>query len=278
MKCIATLALLLSLFSQISVVKSRPIRQSSAPSSAPTKSAEEYYKNIHPRAKDDVLKKQLFSLVNPHTVYSYDEIWSLFSIVYVNLDTYPCDDNLTHIPDVYSAYCWEPVQEEGGECGNYKHEGDCFNREHIWPKSWFGGFDYGQNAQTDLYELYPSDGYVNGLRGNYPLGNVDPATISYNSTNGSLIGSCASNIENYVGKCFETADMYKGDIARSYFYLSVAYWNQWDCCDDVGVNGSSIKPWMEQELRAWHVADPVDEPERRKNEAIFALQNNRCVK
>ena len=68
--------------------------------------------------------------------------------------------------------------------------GDCVNREHIWPKSWFGGFDYGKNAQTDLFELWPSDGYVNGLRGNLPLGLVIESSVTYKSTNGCrLVGS-----------------------------------------------------------------------------------------
>ena len=88
---------------------------------------------------------------------------------------------MSHIPDVYSSFCWDPEKiESGGECGNYHTEGDCFNREHSWPKSWFGGFDYGFGAESDLFELYPTDGYVNGLRGNLPLGYVDTSSdISY---------------------------------------------------------------------------------------------------
>ena len=72
------------------------------------------------------------------------------------------------------------------QCGNYKQEGDCYNREHSWPKSWWGGFSEGQNAQTDLFHLYPTDGYVNNLRANLPMGNVKDAT--YTSTNGCKIG------------------------------------------------------------------------------------------
>jgi endonuclease I len=162
----------------------------------------------------------------------------------------------------------------GGECGNYAKEGDCYNREHLWPKSWFGGFDYGQNAQTDLYELWPSDGYVNGLRGDLPFGAVKSGTITYQSTNGCKIGTCAN--QAYSGKCFEPADLYKGDFARSYFYLSTAYMNKWSCCDTPGTNGSSIKSWMENELRGWHAADPVDESEIRRNDEIYyQWQHNR---
>jgi len=232
----------------------------------------DYYSSINITATDNDLKSQLKALINPHDVLSYDDVWDAFEEIDKNLPTYPCNANLTYIPDIYSSYCWSSDKVAGGECGNYKKEGDCFNREHIWPKSWFGGFDYGKNAQTDMFELWPADGYVNGLRGNYPLGDV--STASYTSTNGGKVGTCATT--EYIGKCFEVADVYKGDVARSYFYLSTAYMDEWDCCDDVGVNRSSIKPWMENILRRWHLEDPVDENEMARNSAIFDLyQKNR---
>ena len=186
--------------------------------------ADEYYKNIDSSAINDELKQQLHDLINPHIVLTYDEIWTAFESVDKYLPGYPCDSNSSHIPDVYSSYCWAPEKiTPGGECGNYKKEGDCFNREHLWPKSWFGGFDAGENAQTDLFELWPSDGYVNGVRGDLPLGVVIKSTVSYNSTNGSLVGKCEADS---TIKCFEPADLFKGDFSRSYFYLSTAYWNE----------------------------------------------------
>jgi endonuclease I len=131
----------------------------------------------------------------------------------------------------------------------------------------FGGFDYGKNAQTDLFELWPSDGYVNGLRGNLPFGNVIPSTIYYTSSNGAKLGNCADLANN---NCFEPADYIKGDFARAYFYLSTAYWKEWECCDDVGVNKSDIKPWMENTLRDWHAADAVDSDEQSRNDVIYS--------
>jgi len=184
----------------------------------------DYYQSIDPLATDDSLKAQLHDLINPHDVLTYDEIWIAFKSVDKFLPGYPCSENLTFIPDVYSAYCWDTEKlTTGGECGNYKKEGDCYNREHLWPKSWFGGFDNGENAQTDLFELWPSDGYVNGLRGDLPLGDVILTSVTYNSTNQSLIGKC---IEDSNSKCFEPNSNFKGDFARSYFYLATAYWNE----------------------------------------------------
>jgi len=228
-----------------------------------------YYSSIDPSAVDDDLKGQLQVLTANHKVFEYDDVWAIFASVDQLLPTYPCDTNSSHIPDVYSSYCWDPEQNQvtGGECGNYKKEGDCFNREHLWPKSWFGGFDQGQNAQTDLFELWPSDGYVNGLRGNLPFGDVDPATVKYTSSSGCLIGDCVSS--EYDGECFEPSASMKGDFARSYFYLSTTYWNAWACCDTDSVNGSDIKPWMETVMRDWHAADPVDDYERQRNDAIY---------
>ena len=122
---------------------------------------------------------------------SYDGAWAAFAEVDKFLEGYPCSSDPTMIPDIYSDYCWHPEKNvQYGECGNYSREGDCYNREHSWPKSWWGGYSEGQGAQTDLFELYPSDGYVNGLRGNLPFGYVTPGTETYTSTNGSVIGSC----------------------------------------------------------------------------------------
>lgn len=176
---------------------------------------------------------------------------------------------------MYSTYCWTTEKvTPGGECGNYKKEGDCYNREHLWPKSWFGGFDYGQGAQTDLFELWPSDGYVNGLRGDLPFGPVKAGTETYTSTNKCRIGKCDSAY--YTGTCFEPVDLYKGDFARSYFYLSTTYWNLWSCCSTAGTNGSDIKTWMEDILRTWHANDPVDDAEIGRNEEIYSnWQHNR---
>ncbi|RYH15764.1 hypothetical protein EON65_31155 [archaeon] len=237
------------------------------------KSSDDYYQGIDPSGSN--LKEQLHVLISNHTVYSYDDVWLAFSDVDVYLPTYPCDQNASHIPDVYSSYCWSTDKvTPGGECGNYKKEGDCFNREHLWPKAWFGGFDMGANAQTDLFELWPSDGYVNGLRGDLPFGPVDPDTATYKSTNGCLIGTCSQ--VDYQGKCFEPVSWLKGDFARSYFYLSTAYLGMWDCCDTPGTLNSSIKPWMEKLLRDWHANDPVDTFERERNDEIFnQWQHNR---
>jgi endonuclease I len=226
-----------------------------------------YYKNIDPTK--GLLKEQLQPLLFNHTVISYSADWDALGKVDRDLNT-KC--TAPQIPDIYSANCWNVAKGTKGECGNYKKEGDCWNREHGWPKSWWGGFSKGQGAQTDLHELWASDGYVNNLRGNLPLGEV--STPTYTSSNGAKIGPCTSD-NAPPGDCFEIGDEFKGDIARSYFYLATTYMGKWSCCDTPGVNGSHIKPWMEAVLRKWHDKDPPTDLEMKFNNDIFAIQKNR---
>lgn len=169
--------------------------------------------------------------------------------------------------DFYSTRCWSSSE----ACGNYDSEGDCFNREHSWPKSWWGSSE-SLPAYSDLFHVLPADGYVNNQRANLPLGDV--ASTIYTSTNGSRVGACAAS-EALGSSCFEPTDELKGDLARIYFYMAVRYEGELACCDQIAVEGADLKGWSEALLRQWHVEDPVDEDERARNEAVFALQSNR---
>jgi len=57
--------------------------------------------------------------------------------------------------------------------------------------------------------------------------------------------------------------------------MAVRYEGELGCCDEPAVDGADLKPWTETLLRAWSVADPVDDAERARNEAVFAVQGNR---
>mmetsp|Transcript_17096 Transcript_17096/g.35733 ORF Transcript_17096/g.35733 Transcript_17096/m.35733 type:complete len:289 (-) Transcript_17096:102-968(-) len=219
------------------------------------------------------LQAQLHTLISPHTVLSYSQLWGAFAIV--DESRFACSP--TTINDVYSTYCWTTGSSTDGgqQCGSYKKEGDCFNREHSWPKSWWGGYDAGQGAQTDLFHIFPTDGYVNGRRSNFPFGLVDIASATYTSTNGAKLGPCSAG-QGFEGTCFEPADEFKGELARAMFYLATAYMDQFSCCDVDAVNGSRIKLWQETMLRSWHSAHPVSNLELERNEEIYTVyQHNR---
>ena len=55
-----------------------------------------------------------------------------------------------------------------------------------------------------MFELWPSDGYVNRKRSNIPYGYVIDGTETYVSSNGSRVGTCRTDPS--MGKCFEIAD------------------------------------------------------------------------
>mgnify|MGYP005993229323 CR=1 FL=1 len=142
--------------------------------------------------------------------------------------------------------CWEYDVEQ---CGNYKTEGDCYNREHSWPKSWWGGSSDNEYAYTDLHHIFPSDGYDNSRRSNYPYGNVIPGTETYTTDNGCSLGTCTT-FELGDVTCWELTDSLKGDLARGYFYMSTRYENEFFCCEEEGVDDAGIREWMEFTLRS----------------------------
>ncbi|MCP4499041.1 MAG: hypothetical protein GY822_03630 [Deltaproteobacteria bacterium] len=78
-----------------------------------------------------------------------------------------------------------------------------------------------------------------------------------------------------TGDCFEPEDAVKGDLARGYFYMAVRYENSLSVDDSTAVSGADIEPWEEDLLRDWHLLDPVDDAERKRNDLVFGLQENR---
>ena len=125
---------------------------------------------------------------------------------------------------------------------------------------------------TDLFHIYPTDGYVNGKRDNYPYGEV--GTASWTSLNGSKLGT--SITPGYSSVVFEPIDAYKGDFARTYFYMATRYLGEdsnWP--GSPMVNGSQPKSWALQLLHSWHQDDPVSAKEIARNNAVYAIQNNR---
>jgi hypothetical protein len=83
---------------------------------------------------------------------------------------------------------------------------------------------------------------------------------------------------------FEPRDEYKGDFARTYFYMATRYQNviaTWPAHDPIGatvLSGNSypaFKTWYVALLIAWHTADPVSQKEINRNNVVFGIQDNR---
>ena len=242
-----------------------------------------YYNNA--TGNGYVLKTQLYNIINQQYDQGYSAIDDFF--IYYDLDNYYENNNT--ILDIYSEnpiaadpYNFTP---ESDECGNYTSEGDCYNKEHIIPKS---VFNENSPMQGDAHHLLPTDGRVNGLRGNYPMGRVDDnnlasqSGISNPTENGSKLGYNLNNgySAGYSGTVFEPIDEFKGDLARIHFYFATRYQNQISNWGGYAMfNGSSNQVFETVFLNIlleWHNMDPVSQKEiDRNNNIYYEHQGNR---
>jgi endonuclease I len=212
------------------------------------------------------LQQALHDIIDNHTVVSYDALWTWFKQTDKKANG-KVWDMYSDIPGGTPPYEYTFVT---NQCGTYNSENDCYNREHSWPKSWFSDKS---PMISDIFHLYPTDGYVNNRRDNFPYGKVGTAT--WTSLNGSKLGNCIS--PGYSGTVFEPRDEYKGDFARTYFYMETRYYNE-----DTGwagspmTSGSQLLPWAQTLMILWNLQDPVSQKEINRNDSIYKnVQHNR---
>ena len=227
-----------------------------------------YYDNATGKTGDE-LKLALHNIIKDHTPIAYQQIWNAFWST-DNKGNGVVWDMYSDIPNGTPPYTFSMGQ---NQCGEYVQEGDCYNREHSWPQSWFSGNDQATPSR-DLHHVFPTDGFVNSQRGNNPFGEVDNA--SWTSQNGSKLGTCNSSL-GYSGTVFEPIDEYKGDFARALMYMSVRYYSE---DSDWGTSGmtikSEIRPWAMTMLLRWNDEDPVSQKEINRNNVIYTdYQHNR---
>jgi endonuclease I len=225
-----------------------------------------YYNPIDEKQEKE-LKTALHKILKDHTVLRYNDLWYYYRTTDVR------DDGIT-VWDMYSNtvryYSSNPGQSISG-----------MNKEHSLPKSWWAVSDQVENydAYTDLNHLYPSDGEANTAKSNYMLGEVNNSSY----TNG--VSKVGKNAYSYAGSpsatAFEPADEYKGDFARTYFYMLTCYEDyaqQWRS-DALNMFNKEtypvLKSWSKEMLLKWHRNDPVSQKELDRNEEVYIYQNNR---
>ena len=150
--------------------------------------------------------------------------------------------------------------------------GCSLNIEHCLPKSWWGG-DLNE-AYKDLYNLNPSDQRANGQKSNYPPGHVKKGD-KFN--NGSFKMDAAKS-SGYGYICFEPAEEFRGDFARTYFYMATAYeYLEWTAYAQYISNARYLmfSDSITKVLLDWHRADPVSDKERCRMDVISDIQGNR---
>lgn len=233
--------------------------------------------------KGAALKTSMCGIIYDRTEQTYNSLWTAF--------------NTTDVRDgnkVWDMYSNITNYELGGSAqgASTTEEGVSYNREHSFPKSWFGGEV--MPMYTDLHHIYPVDGYINQRRSNNPFG--ETSGNNYMSANDfSKLGTCTYS--GYTGKVFEPADEYKGDFARTYFYMVTCYeekLNDWYTNYGVNntdsgasetrnavmatLNGSTypgFQAWQLEMLMEWAKNDPVSEKETNRNNAVYGIQGNR---
>ena len=109
-----------------------------------------------------------------------------------------------------------------------------------------------KKMESDLHNLVPAIGEVNGDRSNYKFGMIEGEMRSY--------GSCDVEI-NFKAKRVEPRPEVRGDIARIYFYMRDRY-------------RLRLSHQQEQLLKAWSKVDPVDSWEIKKNKRVLKIQGN----
>ena len=182
-------------------------------------------------------------------------------------------DDGTTIRDRYSNITAYTVGDDQGSSSSTEGKGG-YNREHSFPKNWFGG-STSPGPGTDLYHIYPTDVTVNNRRGDLPYGENNGE--EWKSAGGySKVGNCT--FSGYSKKCFEPDDEWKGDFARSYFYMVTCYENSqtgWSS-DMLSSNAyPCFNTWALNLLLKWARQDPVSDIEIARNEAVCAKQHNR---
>ncbi len=204
----------------------------------------------------------LYSDIHRNDANNADIIWDMYS------------DNPTG-PEPYT------YTHGTNQCGTYGSEGDCYNREHSTPQSWFAQVS---PMVSDAHHIFATDGKVNGVRSNFPYGEVTSASST--SLNGSKLGT--GNNFGYTATVFEPINAYKGDFARAGLYMAVRYENEiisqnWSTkgnANEVFLSTTDqpiaatrkleiYDDWYLKLLYKWHIQDPVSQKEIDRNNVIY---------
>ncbi|TDF34938.1 endonuclease I [Alteromonadaceae bacterium M269] len=245
-----------------------------------------YYDSINP-SNAQVMHDSLHEIIDDHQRFPYTssatDTWDILE----SADQDP--NNSSRIIGLYKNASYPKA---GGGNSNY-------NREHTWPKSYgFPRDGSGNYPYTDAHHLFLTDSGYNSSRSNKPYADCNSGcsaktTLSNHGRGGTSSDSNHTKGSGYIGS-WETWDDRKGDTARALMYLAVRYEggnhsitgrSEPDLIltdnrslignSNTGSNISVAYMGLKSTLIQWHKDDPVDDFERRHNEAVFSYQGNR---
>ncbi len=221
----------------------------------------------------------LHNKINPHTIQFYSSYGPLMVERIYNRDTTAGQRVVTCVYSGLNKVYNDP----------FDWTTDDFSREHTYCQSW----QVTVNAPTfqslpeynDYHMITPTNQpLVNGVRSNYPLGEVVTPISSYL---GSKFGYDAAG-----NKVFEPRDSDKGDAARCMLYQCICYTGvpysgpantnvvyasgaaTWSLPKII--NSSPIPYGQDQDvLKRWNYQDPPSKFEIARNDYVDSLQGNR---
>ena len=151
---------------------------------------------------------------------------------------------------------------------------DGWNKEHVCCQSWLGSGP----MVSDMFNVYPTDARINNLRSNYPYGVVSTFSGFSGDPDKHGLGKLGSSKAG-VGTVYEPDDRYKGDFARTFFYMVARYrsnvLNSGNGSRMFSSNPTNLTTYALNFLLQWHRNDPVSEKEIDRNQAVYGEQNNR---
>ena len=224
---------------------------------------ENYYYDVDGKKNADVILNALNGIIDNHTVIAYsglepyyeqtdfynDTLWDMYST---------CTFYMSHANVPQSAVC------------------DGWNKEHLVCQSWLGSGP----MVSDLFNVYPTDARINNLRSNYPYGIVSGSFSGFSKDpDHHGLGKLGTSTTANIGTCYEPDDNYKGDFARSFFYMVARYrsntLNSGNGAKMFTSSPTNLTAYSLSFLLEWHRNDPVSQKEIDRNQAVYGIQHNR---
>jgi hypothetical protein len=205
------------------------------------------------------LKQALQDIIADSTIIHAHNYGDIFTILN------ECDRNPKNSNQVWLMYVETPrskldVQSSGSGTGKW-------NREHIFPQS-RGGFANGTSDIPDGINIYVPSNANDLLAGHADAHHLRAEDATENSTrNNKDYG------QDYNGPT-GNAGSWKGDVARSLFYMCVRY-NGLDLVAGNSDDTTKFKLGDLDSLLAWNNSDPRDDFEMNRNNYIYTWQKNR---
>lgn len=150
----------------------------------------DFYEPVRGKVGED-LKQALHELIDDHDTFGYSSTTDFFKKIDVN------PNNSNQLMLFYTGAT---------------NLSTSYNKEHVWAKS-HGDFGTTSPAGSDLHNLHPCNSNLNSTRGN----------MDFAEGGDLLSGYHGNNRRDTSSQTFEPSDEFKGDTARTIFYMAVRY-------------------------------------------------------